>query len=248
MIDGYDGHEALPPEGGPLEGGSLESGPPRPLPEAIAPAVEALPGLARVAASAWWHTTEWGVRTSARAGRRVARAVPDPDEAGALARDAGEAVAVFGDLARSVSAGVPLSRALVSAGEWLDELAQPPERPAGEPQPAEDRGGLGGVAGQRCRLVGVGHGPGHPAAGAGGGAHAPLGGVPPGGGGDPGQARQRVDGGGDPLRQPRHPGGGAARRVVLDLGDVVVRDSHQLTPKIHRCRNPPARPMIAPWA
>ena len=63
----------------------VEPGPPvargTALPEGIAPAVEALPGLARVAASAWWHTTEWGVRTSARAGRRMARAVADPTEA-----------------------------------------------------------------------------------------------------------------------------------------------------------------------
>lgn len=95
------------------------------LPEGVGPAVEALPGLARVAASAWWHTTEWGVRTSARAGRRVARAVADPDEAAALARDATEAVSVLGDLARAVSTGVPLPRAIIRAGEHLGELADP---------------------------------------------------------------------------------------------------------------------------
>ena len=89
--------------------------------------LEALPGLARVAASAWWHTTEWGVRTSARAGRRVARAVADPGEAAALARDATEAATVVGELARSVSAGVPLAKALLAAGESLGELAEPAE-------------------------------------------------------------------------------------------------------------------------
>ena len=109
------------------------------LPESLGPAVEALPGLARVAASAWWHTTEWGVRTSARAGRRMARAVTDPAEAAALARDATEAASVIGGLARSVSAGVPLGRALVSAGEWLGELAEPPEPSNGHVHPvAED--------------------------------------------------------------------------------------------------------------
>ncbi len=120
----------------------VEPGPPAArgtaLPEGIAPAVEALPGLARVAASAWWHTTEWGVRTSARAGRRMARAVADPTEAAALARDATEAASVIGGLARSVSAGVPLSRALVSAAEWLDELAEPPEPTNGQAHPAAD--------------------------------------------------------------------------------------------------------------
>ena len=109
-----------------------------PLPEAVAPAVEALPGLARVAASAWWHTTEWGVRTSARAGRRMARAVTDPGEAAALARDATGAAAVLGDLARSVSSGVPLSRALMSAGESLGELADPPGPADGHGHPAAD--------------------------------------------------------------------------------------------------------------
>ncbi len=100
--------------------------PERLTPEAFGPAVDALPGLARVAASAAWHTTEWGVRTYARAGRRVARAVTDPTEAVALARDATEAAAVLSELARSVTAGVPLHRALLTAGESLGELAEPP--------------------------------------------------------------------------------------------------------------------------
>jgi hypothetical protein len=92
----------------------------------FAPAMEALPGLARVAASAGWHTAEWGVRTTARAGRRVMRAATDPVEAAALARDATEAAAVIGGLARAVSSGVPLAKALTSAGESLGELAEPP--------------------------------------------------------------------------------------------------------------------------
>ena len=96
------------------------------LPDAFGPAVDALPGLARVAASAAWHTTGWGMRTSARAGRRMARAVADPGEAAALARDATGAAAVLSELARSVSSGVPLHRALLSAGESLGELAEQP--------------------------------------------------------------------------------------------------------------------------
>ena len=65
------------------------------------------------------------MRTSARAGRRVVRAVADPTEAAALARDATGAASVLGELARSVSAGVPLATALTSAGESLGELAEP---------------------------------------------------------------------------------------------------------------------------
>jgi hypothetical protein len=94
--------------------------------EGFAPAVEALPGLARVAAAACWHSTEWGMRTTARAGRRVARAVTDPVEAAALARDATEAASVLGGLARAVSSGVPLGTALTSAGQSLVELGEPP--------------------------------------------------------------------------------------------------------------------------
>ena len=107
-------------------------------PPAFAPAVEALPGLARVAAAACWHSTEWGVRTTARAGRRVMRAVSDPVEAAALARDATEAASVIGGLARAVSSGVPLARALTSAGESLGELAEPP----GQDSAADRQDGL----------------------------------------------------------------------------------------------------------
>ena len=91
-----------------VRGERMTDDPSSPTASPIGPAVDALPGLARVAASAWWHTTEWGVRTSARAGRRVVRAVADPAEAAALARDATGAASVLGELARSVSAGVPL--------------------------------------------------------------------------------------------------------------------------------------------
>ncbi|MCW2797539.1 Abi-alpha family protein [Nocardioides sp.] len=99
------------------------------LPDAVTPAMDALPGLARVAAYAWLHSAEWSVRTSARAGMRMARALTNPEEAAALARDTTEAAAVIGGLARSVSSGVPLGKALMSAGASLSELAEPPERP-----------------------------------------------------------------------------------------------------------------------
>ena len=125
----------------------IEHDPPVPpdhsLPESIGPALgalpglarvsgSALPGLARVTGSALWHTTEWGVRTSARAGRRVARSVVDPDEAAALARDATESAAVLSELARSVASGVPLHRALLIAGASLGELAEPPSPAASQ--------------------------------------------------------------------------------------------------------------------
>lgn len=97
------------------------------LPEQLGPAVDSLPGLARVTASAAWHTTEWGVKTSAKAWLRVGRAVTRPDEAAALARDAGRAANVVSELARSVSSGVPVARALMTAGESLGGLVEHPD-------------------------------------------------------------------------------------------------------------------------
>ena len=95
------------------------------LPERVQPAVDSLPGLVRVAASATLHTTEWGVKTSAKAWLRVGRAMTSREEAAALARDAGDGVAVFGELARSVSSGVPMAKALLSAGQSLGGLVEP---------------------------------------------------------------------------------------------------------------------------
>jgi hypothetical protein len=89
-------------------------------------AMDALPGLARVAGYAALHTTEWGVKTSARAWLRVGRAATRPDEAAALARDATRAASVIGELARSVSSGVPVARALMTAGESLGGLVENP--------------------------------------------------------------------------------------------------------------------------
>ncbi len=98
------------------------------LPELLGPTVDSLPGLARVATIAAWHTTGWGLRTSAKAWLRVGRAATDQREARALARDAGQALAAVGELARSVSAGVPVGTALVSAGEALGGIVQAPPR------------------------------------------------------------------------------------------------------------------------
>ena len=93
------------------------------LPE-LGPAVEALPGLARVAASAWWHTAEWSVRSGVKASRRVARAAVDPSEAGRLVHDVSETAHAVADLAKAVSSGVPLPRAMVELGAALGERVE----------------------------------------------------------------------------------------------------------------------------
>jgi hypothetical protein len=93
--------------------------------------VESLPGLARVAASAALHTTEWGVRTTARNWLRVGRAVTNRDEAASLIREVGSYVGTVGDIARQVAEGVPVGTALLRAGE---SLGATPERAAREAQ------------------------------------------------------------------------------------------------------------------
>lgn len=96
--------------------------PERRRPAELLPRPESLPGLARVAASAAWHTTEWGVKTSARTWLRVGRAATNRDEAVALARDAGAAAATIGEIARAASSGTPMGKALMSAGASLGGL------------------------------------------------------------------------------------------------------------------------------
>jgi len=83
--------------------------------------VEAVPGLARVTAYAALQTAGWGVKTSARTGWRVAKALRDPDEASSLVHDATQVAATVGHLARTATAGTPLDRALQQAGSALGE-------------------------------------------------------------------------------------------------------------------------------
>jgi len=69
---------------------------PAPAPAtAAAPAgpvgLAAVPGVARLAASAWWHTTDWTLRTSVRAGRRLAEVAVRPETAVDLAQEVREA-------------------------------------------------------------------------------------------------------------------------------------------------------------
>jgi hypothetical protein len=97
----------------------------------LVPVVTSLPGLTRVAGTAYVNAVEWGVHTSLRTGKRMVRAVQDPDEAAELVREAGAAVSVVGELAREVASGVPVGRALMNAGESLGEAFE--HRPPAEP-------------------------------------------------------------------------------------------------------------------
>ncbi len=62
--------------------------------------IDDIPGLARLAASAAWHTTEWAARSYARAGLRILGAATQPERASELADDVREAV---GGYAREVT-------------------------------------------------------------------------------------------------------------------------------------------------
>lgn len=82
----------------------------------LAPVAESLPGLARIAASGVFHTAQWGVGASVRTGRRVARALVDPEAAAELGHDVGEAAGVVAGLARAVTEGRPLPDAVADVG------------------------------------------------------------------------------------------------------------------------------------
>lgn len=107
------------------------------LPDGLMPVVEAVPGLARVTGYAALHTAGWGVRTSARTGWRVAKALRDADEATALIQDATQVATTMGQLARSATAGTPLDRALQQAGAALGERVR--SEPGAPHAPREPR-------------------------------------------------------------------------------------------------------------
>ncbi len=107
--------------------------PERDLPAGLPPlelgkTIEALPGLARIAASAWLHTVQWGASTTWRATRRLAAAARDPEVAAELANELGMTVAAVRELGRQVSEGVALPTALASVAEGQQERELTPEQ------------------------------------------------------------------------------------------------------------------------
>jgi hypothetical protein len=96
-------------------------------------AAEALPGVARIAGTAWLRSASWAVGSGTRSARNLARAVTDPAAAGDLVRgvaeDLAEATRTISSVASAVSSGVPLQRALLQATGDLSALMAPDERP-----------------------------------------------------------------------------------------------------------------------
>lgn len=82
-------------------------------------AANALPGVTRIAGTAWVRSAGWAVGTGVRSAKNLARAMTDPDAAGefvrGLAEDIAGATRAIGDVASAVSSGVPLPRAVFEA-------------------------------------------------------------------------------------------------------------------------------------
>ncbi|WP_310962002.1 Abi-alpha family protein [Nocardioides terrisoli] len=80
-------------------------------------AAEALPGIARIAGTAWARSAAWTLGSSVRSGKLLAKAMTNPAAAGELvqevARDLAVATRTVSDVARAVSDGVPLPRAVL---------------------------------------------------------------------------------------------------------------------------------------
>ena len=83
------------------------------------PALDALPGLARIAAGAWLRTAEWGVVASAKGARRLLQAATSPQSAMEFAQQVAQASGVVADLAKAVSSGVPIPQAVAQVGQSL---------------------------------------------------------------------------------------------------------------------------------
>jgi hypothetical protein len=113
--------------------------------------VDAVHGLARVAATAGWHATGWVLHTYVHAGKRLLKAATSAEEAAQLVRDVQDAARGYardlvgiGDLDERVRSAVPQSaatRAVASAVSKTQGLGRP--KPALEITPngqLRDRG------------------------------------------------------------------------------------------------------------
>lgn len=98
------------------ETGDMDESDPQ-LPMTWDGAAEALPGMMRIAGTAWARSAAWSFGSSVRSGKLLARAMTNPSTAGELvqevARDLSVATRTFSDVARAVSDGVPLPKALL---------------------------------------------------------------------------------------------------------------------------------------
>jgi hypothetical protein len=82
-------------------------------------ATSSIPGLVRIAAISSLHAAEWGTAASVKAGRRLLSAVVHPHEAVGIAQDLARSTVVVADIAKAMSAGIPLPQAVAEVGRSL---------------------------------------------------------------------------------------------------------------------------------
>ncbi|MGZ4454240.1 MAG: Abi-alpha family protein [Nocardioides sp.] len=82
-------------------------------------AVSALPGVARLAATSWLRTAQWGVVAGVRTGRRVAGVVTNPRAAVDVASGVAAASGIVADVAKGLGSGMTLGEAVVQVGQAL---------------------------------------------------------------------------------------------------------------------------------
>jgi len=103
-------------------------------------AAGAIPGMARIATRAAFRSAAWGFGSGVKTGKLFVRALTDPQTAGELvqevARDVAEATRTVSDVARAVSAGVPIPRALLDATVSLSSVVLADSTPQ-EPEPEQ---------------------------------------------------------------------------------------------------------------
>ena len=125
-----DAPAPVPPAGAtpasPVDPASRPTARPRSAPALIGEATEALPGVARITATAAARSAAWTLGSGLRSGRLFLRTLTDPHAAGELvqevAHDVAEASRTVGDVARAVSSGVPLPKALLDASVSLSSV------------------------------------------------------------------------------------------------------------------------------
>ncbi len=88
------------------------------------PAVDALPGLVRLAATSWLRTAEWGVVAGVKTGRRMLKAATNPQTAVEVAQGFAAASGVIADLAKAVSSGMPVPEAVIQVSTSLSNSEQ----------------------------------------------------------------------------------------------------------------------------
>jgi hypothetical protein len=94
-------------------------------------AADALPGVARIAGTAWLRSASWVAGSSARSARNLAKAMTDPKAAGELVRgvahDLADATRAISSVATAISSGVPIPVALFEASVTITSAMSPDE-------------------------------------------------------------------------------------------------------------------------